>query len=432
MILLRSFPNQSSLLNILIYLTGITLLSYLLHKYIEMPILKIDLSRFRLNSELASAQNHPRFARRSRIIIIIAIFSLVTPIAILSYPKESKQSFDSLYSFLQERRYGTPAEQNLPTEKESNLNTNPVTPKASLSPKSETTPTPKEIPKGLNPALDSKSSPTPITKKTAQPIDSQWLAALEVAAKTFRANRGSVATQSVLKEELRKSWFSGCLDSKSAESACVVGGGEKEIVLLGDSFSFALKDAIVKAMPPGWRVRILTKGSCLPWNVKQYNKDGTTRIECSDHAAWTRKYIAASRPEMIIASGADQWLTNISFDQWVAGFRSTAEFYTANSDKVVIISSAPGAGNLNDCVGADLSLRACFGNPNSISKFVEIQKRESRSFDYRYVNLIDYLCIDLSCPALIDGTPVYADGNHLSADFSKEFSAVVKNLALFG
>jgi len=430
MILLRSFPNQSSLLNILMYLTGITLLSYLLHKYIEMPILKIDISRFRLNSVLASTKHHPRYARRSRIVVIISIFSLVTPIAILSYPRESKQSFDSLYSFLQERRYGTPAEQNLPTEKKSNLNTNPVTPKASLSPKSETTSSPKEIPKGLNPTLDSKSSPTPIAKKTEQPMDSQWLAALEVAVKTSQAKRSYVASQIILMEELRKSWFSGCLDSKSAESACVEGSGKKEIVLLGDSFSFALKDALVKSLPPGWKLRILTKGSCLPWNITQFKKDGTIRTECSDHATWVQEYISRTRPAIIVASGADQWLENSSYDQWLTGFRSAAKFYSANSDKVVIISSAPGSGNLKDCVGTDLSMRKCFGTPNEISRFVKIQKQDSEAMKYRFVNLIDYLCINSSCPAVIDDTPVYADGNHMSADFSKKFSTIIKSLRL--
>lgn len=433
MILLRNFPNQSSLTNILIYLTGITLLSYVLHKYIEMPILKIDISRFRLNSALASEKHHPRFARRSRIITIIAIFSLVTPFAILSYPKESKQSFASVYSFLQERRYVTFSEQNQPVEKKSDLNTNPITPNAPVSPKLETTPAPAEIPRGFNSPLDSKSSQTPIAKKSdEQRIDSQWLAALEVAAKTSKSKRSYAAAQSVLMEELRKGWFSGCLDSKSAESACVVGSGEKEILLLGDSFSFALKEALVKSMPSGWKIRILTKGSCLPWNVNQYNKDGTIKTDCSDHATWVQAYITRTRPTLIVASGADQWLSQSSYDQWLTGFRSAVKFYSANSEKVVIISSAPGSGNLKDCVGADLSMRKCFGTPNEISKFVKIQKQESESLKYRFVNLIDYLCLNSTCPAVIDDTPVYADGNHMSADFSKKFGAVFKNLRLFG
>jgi hypothetical protein len=211
-----------------------------------------------------------------------------------------------------------------------------------------------------------------------------------------------------------------------------VGSGEKEVVLLGDSFSFALKEVLVKSLPSGWKIRILTKGSCLPWNVTQYNKNGTIRTDCSDHATWVQAYISRTRPAMIVASGADQWFENSGYDQWMTGFRSAVKFYSANSDKVVIISSAPGSGNLKDCVGTDLSMRKCFGTPNEISKFVKVQKQESESLKYNFVNLIEYLCINSSCPAVIDDTPVYADGNHMSADFSKKLGAVFKNLRLFG
>ena len=432
MILLRSFPNQSSLGNILIYLAGITLVSYLLHKHIEMAILKIDLSRFRLKSDQSSAKHQPRLARRNKRLTILTLLSLVTSIAILSYPKASENSFKNVYLFLTKARYGTVSEKNLPADKELNFATNPITPKASASTEPEATATPAETQIGSNSTLELKPSPPTTAKKAEQRIDSQWLASLEVAAKTSQAKRSYVAAQTVSMEEMRKSWFSGCLDSKSADSACVVGSGEKEIVLLGDSFSFALKEALSKSMASGWKLRILTKGSCLPWHVTQYNKNGTIRTDCADHSTWVQEYISRTRPAMIVASGADQWFENSSYDQWLTGFRSAAKFYSANSKKVLIISSAPGSGNLKDCVGTDLSMRKCFGTPNEISRFVKIQKQESESLKYHFVNLIDYLCINSSCPAVIDDTPVYADGNHMSADFSKKFSTVIKNLHIFG
>jgi hypothetical protein len=430
MILLRNFPNQSSLGNILVYLLGITLLSYLLHKYIEIPLLKLDLSRFRLKFDIASAKYQPRLARRHKKLTIITLLSLLTSIAILSYPKAIENSFKNVYSFLNKARYGTVSEKNLPADKESNLATNPITPKASVSTDHEATSAPKEVQSGIKSPLDSTPTPTRTVKKAQQQIDSQWLAALEVAVKTSRAKRSYIGEQSFLMEELRKSWFSGCLDSKSVESACVVGSGENEMVLLGDSFSFALKDSLVKSLPPGWKLRILTKGSCLPWNVTQYKQDGTMKADCTSHSTWVQDYISKSKPAMIVASGADQWLENSSFDLWLTGFRSALKFYTANSERVVIISSAPGSGNLKDCVGNDLSMRKCFGTPDQISRFVEVQKRESKSLNYRFINLIDYLCLKSACPALIDDTPVYADGNHLSADFSKKFSTIIKSLRL--
>ena len=432
MMLLRSFPNQSSLFNIIIYLTGITIISYLVHKYIEMPILKMDMSHFRLSSFESPTKNHPRYARRYKRLTIVTLLALVTSLASLSYPKAIENRVNSIYSFLNKTRYGTVSEKNLPADKESNLETNPISPNASVSTKPEATTLPEEIQSRSNPTLASKPSPTSTLKKTKQRIDSQWLAALEVAAKTSQAKKSYVASQGILMEELRKSWFSGCLDSKSADTACVVGSGEKEILLLGDSFSFALKDALANSLPPGWKLRILTKGSCLPWNITQYNKDGTVRTDCSDHASWVQEYISRSSPELIVASGADQWLVNSSYEKWLAGFRSAVKFYTENSERVVIISSAPGSGNLKDCIGKDLSMQKCFGTPDQILRFVELQKREAQFLKYSFINLIDFLCIKSACPALIDNTPVYADGNHLSLDFSRKFSAVIRSLRLYG
>ncbi len=432
MMLLRSFPNQSSLLNIFLYLTGITVLSYLIHKFIEIPTLKIDISRFQLGALGALTKYHPRTARRYKKLTFVTLTALITSIAILSYPKAIENSFKNVYSFLNDTRYGTVSEKNQPADKKSNFEANPITPKASLSAKPEVATAPEEVQSGSNSPPESKPSPTTTVKKAEQVIDSQWKAELEVAVKTSRAKGSYVASQSDLMEELRKSWLSGCLDSKSVESACVLGSGEKEIVLLGDSFSFALKDALAKSLPPGWKIRILTKGSCLPWNITQYNKDGTIRTDCSNHGAWVQEYIARTSPKMIVASGADQWLVNSSYDQWVTGFRSAVKFYTANSEKVVIVSSAPGSGNLKDCVGTDLSMQKCFGTPDQISRFVEIQKRESQSLKYSFINLIDFLCIKSACPALINDTPVYADGNHLSLDFSKKFSTIIRSLRIYG
>jgi len=431
MALLRSSPDQSSLFNILIYLMGITLVAYLLHRYIEKPIMMLDISRFKLSSVEISARHHARAARRTQKFSIIALFSSITLISTLSYPKEVKLSLTSINSLLNEQQYGTISEKVPLVQEKPNIDSNLNPPEAMPNSKFETVTTQNRVRAETKSPLEVNSSSAPTYKETDKGVDSQWLNALEVATKTSQARRSYVSTQSLLMEELRKSWFSGCLDSKSAESACVIGSGEKEMLLLGDSFSFALKDAFEKSKPSGWQIRILTKGSCLPWNVTQYNRDGKIRTDCSDHATWVQEYISRTRPAMIVASGADQWLANSSYDQWSTGFRSTVEFYLSNSNKVVVVSSAPGSGNLKDCVGSDLSMNRCFGTPGQISRFVEIQKRESLSLKYRFVNLVDYLCIKSACPALIYDIPVYADGNHLSAGFSRKFSTNIKNLRLF-
>ncbi len=431
MVLLRKSPDQSSLINILIYLMTIIFFSHLLHKYVEKPTLAIDISRFRLTEIEAKAKYHPRFAHRSKRVSIIAIFSLVVPLAFLSYPEESEKNFSNLLSVLTAQRYGTDLDQNRASDGESKTETEQVKPDVVLGGNSETITTPEDLNSSSSFPLPTLPPSPPVTIELGTGFTSRWLASLKLAVQTTQAKKSYTATQVVIMEELRKSWNSGCLDSKSAESACVVGNGGKEAVLLGDSFSFALKESLVKSLPPGWRLRILTKGSCLPWDVAQYNGNGTLKNDCSEHAKWVKNYISETRPALIVASGADQWLSNSSYDEWLAGFRSAVKFFEVNSEKVVIFSSAPGSGNLKDCIGLNLNMRGCFGTPTEISRFIEAQQRESKSLGYRFVSLVDFLCLDNSCPAIIGDTPVYADGNHMSADFSKRFSEVIRNLRLF-
>jgi peptidoglycan/LPS O-acetylase OafA/YrhL len=431
MILLRNSPNQSSLINILFYLTIIISFSYLLHKFIEKPTMAIDISRFRQSQLVALTKNYPKNSGRKKRNSIFAIVSIIIPMAFLSYPIATEKNISNLVSVLTDQRYGKIIENDPPIEETRNPETDTTPSLAPASPTPQLTAPPLEV---------SSYSPSPTTKPSASnkqfsgsdlEFNSRWLASLVLAAQTTEIKSSYAARQSAILDELRKSWFSGCLDSKSAESACVIGSGEKEVVLLGDSFSFALKDALVKILPSGWQIRILTKGSCLPWYVTQYNENGGIKNECLDHSTWVQKYIIESRPEMIVASGADQWLEKSSYTLWLNGFRKAVTTYSAASESVVVISSAPGSGNLKNCVGSDLSLRKCYGSPAQISKFVELQQRESKSLKYRFVNLVDYLCVNSTCPALIANTPVYADGNHFSLDFSKKFSAVLQSLRLF-
>jgi peptidoglycan/LPS O-acetylase OafA/YrhL len=430
MVLLRNSPDQSNLINIGIYLASIIVISYLLHRFVETPVLAIDISRFQMSREISSKKHHPRVVRRLNRLTIITVIALIVPMAFLSYPKEIKQSFVSMYSFLNERRYGTVSEKSSVGDEESTEGTNQASPETTLSENVETI-TNSGIISGLNSRVENRPSLPPEVAKPGVRFDAGWTALLLKADQTFEAKKSYVKIQTVLMAELRKSWNSGCLDSKSFESACSVGSGEKTAILIGDSFSFALKEALISSKPTGWKLLILTKGSCLPWNVTQYNENGTIKADCSDHITWVQDYISSTKPSLIVASGADQWLTNSSYEQWLTGFRSAIKFYSANSEKVVVVSSAPGSGNLKNCVGSDLNLRKCFGSPNAISRFVDAQKRESQSLNFQFIDLVDYLCINSRCPALINDTPVYADGSHLSGTFSKQLGSVFKNLRIF-
>ncbi len=430
MILLRSNPNYSSLLNILLYLVCIILVAYLLHVFVEQPLLKIDISRFKRSGIAEKSNSNSKTIRRNRRKNLIIASTMVILLAGVSYPDITASQLQKINSFLSSERYGTVAKNANP---ETSLN---ATPETYESDTSTSIAEPGVAPKSrqaLRPPENSvsKTSPSPSTPSPKVKMDDQWSKALEVASTTYQIDGTVAARQKNVLEELKKSWFTGCLNSATAETACVLGSGEKEAVLLGDSFAFALKDGLRAAVPTGWRVKILTRGSCLPWDVTQYNKNGSVKTDCADHAVWVKEYISSSKPELIIATGADQWLENSSLSVWQSGYKSAIEFYSTHSDRVLIVSAAPGSGNLMNCVTKDLSLRGCFGTPLSISNFVAIQKKLAVSRNYEYLNLVDYLCVKGFCPAVFSNVPVYADGNHFSSEFSRLISQIFIKLKSF-
>ena len=430
MIFLRSNPNYSSLFNILLYLVCIIVVAHLLHVFVERPLLAIDISRFKRFEIGTKKSVNTKTIKRSKRKTLIIISAITIPLAGMSYPDEATTQLQRLTSLLSTDRYGTLANDASP---EMPMATTPETLESDFStPVAEQRVVPKtnQVPRPPEDSIDQTSPPPPSPSPKAKTIF-QWTKALEEASRTYEISGSLIARQKRVLEELKKSWFTGCLNSRTAETACVLGSGEKEAVLLGDSFAFALKDGLGEVVPPGWRVKILTRGSCLPWDVTQYNKNGSLKTDCADHSVWVKDYITSSRPELIIATGADQWLENSSLSAWQSGYRSAIEFYSTHSERVLIVSSAPGSGNLSKCVTEDLSLRGCFGTPNAITNFVALQKKLSISENYEYLNLIDYLCVKGFCPAVLSNVPVYADGSHFSSEFSSLLSQIFVNLNSF-
>lgn len=429
MVLLHHTRYHSSLINVLLYLLILVAVSYILHRYIELPAIRINLERFKRNSDSEQVNFLSGRSKSQRRIVVIGLFVTLSPILWLSYPAEVESRFYSLKSFFLQNRYGTLTEND---SKVGQVKTLASSPSGTSLPQDHretnmVSPNPDSI---SVKNLRTSASPMPNKAKIQNGI-STWKLDIMRASQVMIVPKGYKTDQAQVMRELRRSWNSGCLDSKSFESACKYGDGPKAAVLLGDSFSFALLDGLKDSLPKDWNLTVLTKGSCLPWDITQFNSSGELNKECNDHNAWVNALISAEKPDLIMATGADQWLQKSTFEQWSKGFSNSLKFFNDNSGKVIIFSSAPGSGNLSTCIKDGISLHACFGTPNQISKFVDFQTNETRKNNSVYVNLVDYLCFKGSCPPIVQDVPVYADGNHLSRNFSSKFSVIIKNLHLF-
>jgi hypothetical protein len=434
MVLLKSSGLTASLINILGYLAIVIFASYLLHKYFEIPILKIDLSRYRRSNRQKSGvdlQKDSLLKRKISISVLILSFSLVFS---FGNTVTLKQAIDSTRSYLSKDR-----EENLVVNLEEDLEDTIPPTVASATPSASGSSQVREPnqPQAVDPPRTVESEKMPGVKTSPNPeetkpsIERTWLLNLVESSKMKKIPPGYETDQAEVYLKLRKSWSSTCLNSLNVDTACVFGAGGKEAVLVGDSFSYALLGGLRKAMPPGWSLRVLTRGSCLPWDVAQYSKNNELNTSCDTHSRWVNEYIKIRKPDLVIATGADQWLKKSTLEEWKDGFERTASAYAEHATKLIVISTAPGSGNLNECIELNDSLLSCFGYAPRISTLLKIQQQLSTKLNYEFINLVDYLCFTEICPPIIHNMPVYADGSHISGMFSAKLSEVFRARAIF-
>ena len=418
-ILLKNSDYHTNLINLILYLVIVIFLSYVIHIFFEKPILGINLDRFRLGSSSEtrshSLSKSKTLRKSSGVVILISVLIL----SYLNNPTGAKSQVYSGVNFFASNRYNTIQ----PEIK--NGNEPQIRNKGDAA--TDTTGDTPTIPSRLN-SIEIPESQA--GKNLNQTVDTKFLArwmdlTRESAFRETFPDNYDFDQKSVM-AEVRKSWSSGCLNSTPDIAACTFGSGGKKVFLIGDSFAFALLDAVKKSMPTGWQLTLLTKGSCLPWDVRQFDKNGILNESCANHNSWVQKFVSENNPDVIIASGADQWLEKSTFQEWQVGFASAAKFYSENSKKLFIVSSTPGAGNLLSCVGSDDSIKSCFGNSKSIEKFVSYQKSFYDLSNYNFINLSSLLCYRSVCPPILNNLPVYGDSNHFSKVFSISFAEVLK------
>jgi hypothetical protein len=433
LILFKHFKLYSSLISALIYLFTIFLVAFILHLLVEQPAMRYDMERFRSNQRHTSSRSLSHFSKFLRKISIFISVVLVSSILFLSYPESSAKFFQQGESFFFKNRYSS--QENTSQAKLNTQTSIEITPSNSKS-----TPAPTGVPLPTDSSVNSNhelltpsSAPRALSTTSVgnSLVESEWMTSLkESSSLAFLPKSYSIDQRKVM-AELKSSWSSGCLNSVSPESACAYGTGHREALLLGDSFAFSLLGGLKKVLPEGWTLRVLTKGSCLPWDLNQYGSNGELEKSCEEHSQWVNDYISKTKPDLIIATGADQWLQNSSIEDWTSGFKKSILFYQSRSQNVSIISSVPGSGDLLSCLGKDKSLKMCFGFPSATARFVKIQKSISATTNYNFLDLTPFLCFKDTCPAVINNIPVYGDGSHISAQFSIKLSDIFTTRKLF-
>lgn len=277
---------------------------------------------------------------------------------------------------------------------------------------------------------ESTSSSTP-----AQALSSKISAALQ--ASTFPDLNPDPDTLSL--DALRDQWTKdGCADvdaTASAISKCTFGpkDAKKTVVVVGDSFGMAWMPGIRKAFD-GDKVVQITKGECPAWDVA-VNKDGALNTACDRQHSAQLAYLKDHKADIVILASAAYLSGRLhsgatggaAQSELTKGLETTIEAAKSSGAKVFVLGSPPGAGKWTECKTPTSSPQKCWGASNtSTARLVsDASEAASKSAGATYVNVDSWFCSNAKCPAFVGTTPVYADGGHLTVEYSRELSGVL-------
>ncbi|SME97306.1 Peptidoglycan/LPS O-acetylase OafA/YrhL, contains acyltransferase and SGNH-hydrolase domains [Cellulosimicrobium cellulans J1] len=220
---------------------------------------------------------------------------------------------------------------------------------------------------------------------------------------------------------------------------CDFGGGDDapRVWLMGDSHAQQWQAPVLaRAAAEGWDVTLSFLGACPPAEVEYVGYRGNPataekRAQCDEWRDAVHAEIAAERPDMVLTSSfaraeqVDDGSGRSESEQYVEGFRSYWEPWTAAGIDVVVLGDPPMNGMVRDKDCAILNAEApvecaverAVAQPADpmLEAASEPTQGPGRLVP---VDLSDRFCDAERCYAVVGGLPVYADRDHLNKQYA--------------
>ena len=231
-----------------------------------------------------------------------------------------------------------------------------------------------------------------------------------------------------------------CLDVKDGGDVgrCVYGPPTAPhlAVVLGDSIAASwmpgLRDALV---PAGYRIQTLTLGECpmidTPTRASAHSSGVNQR--CLDHRQFVMRQLPTMHPDLVIVSNSFAFVDTLvdggpsgsaqNAVRWQEGTQRTLASLTPLAGKTVVIGAPPSTENLQECVTVRSKPQDCDREVQKRWFDVEqAEKAAASAAGATYVDPISWFCYRSLCPAVIGTTPVYWDGVHMTAAYSRSLA----------
>jgi peptidoglycan/LPS O-acetylase OafA/YrhL len=287
-------------------------------------------------------------------------------------------------------------------------------------------------------------------------LDAQAVAAADAALQAASRNGGSVdgdpltreiaaATSQLswpedlspaleaLPDYLPKQWSGGCFDvGEWNVDQCLYGDADAphRAVVLGDSIAGAWLPGIRAGLEPqGWSIQTLTMGQCPNIDAVTLYRNRPF-VECAEHREWALAHIAATKPELVVLSDTyDTQLADPDADKatvWREGLTSVVQRVQDTGARVVLLTAPPSGANLQTCATTLNGPADCMqGTPRRFREQVAVEEEVARDTGATHIDPQRWFCFEELCPAVVGDTPVFADGLHMTAEYSTKVGPAV-------
>ena len=228
---------------------------------------------------------------------------------------------------------------------------------------------------------------------------------------------------------LKKQWDQGCLHiSESNVDRCRSGdpAAPRSLVVLGDSFAAAWIPGLSEELvPAGWSVESLTFGLCP--NITALTLFANEPFDgCPEHREWAIERILEQRPTVVVLSHSWRAQLQDGADRreiYQDGLTQVVRRVQASGAQVVILGAPPGSESLQTCPTGLNGPADCLRGPaESFVPQVESERLVAAATGVRAIDPQEWFCHEGLCPTFVGNTPVYGDGQHLTAEYARRIA----------
>jgi peptidoglycan/LPS O-acetylase OafA/YrhL len=214
--------------------------------------------------------------------------------------------------------------------------------------------------------------------------------------------------------------------------------GSKVLVLFGDSHAQQWYDALdVITRQRGWRLVVFTKADCGP-ALGQVGENGGAEPyrECDQWRLRALSRIAELRPDLVVMSARnressplDVGVTAGPDQDWAAAWVATVNRIKRTGALPVVIPDTPVARrDVPSCLAAyPTEIGRCHLDVfrSLLLPRQRIVRALVQAHGARVVDSTAWFCTPTTCPAVIGGTVVYRDDNHLTSAYAERLAGVL-------